>query len=235
MFNWKKLEKIAIKPQEKYLRDENVGPKGGEDEPIHEKRLPHRDGFEQTITEDQINAQADTDSLDIPIIEKALNETAGKYVDHRSDTTWLKVPPMSALVEKMRQARFDKDWEVKKEKHWSQGSEHKTQQGTLPKWPKNAPQHGKIVLENDPDRFSSLKANDTQLTGGDVKPLIGDITTADIDRVIIGIKTGEAVDFDTAIIAILKQAYAEKRELSPVERRAVVDLKIARTKDLLSK
>jgi hypothetical protein len=233
MYNWKKTQKIAVKPQQKYLRDETVGPKGGDDnEPIHEKRLPHRDGFEQTTTEDQMGTRA---SGDAPIIEKVLNEANGKYIDHRSDTTWLSVPPIAALVEKMRQARFDKDWEVMKKPHWSQGSEHKTQQGSLPKWPKNAPQHNKIVLENDPSRFSSLDANETQLTGGNVKPLIGDITTADIDRVAYGIKTGEAIDFDTAIVAILKQADSEKRELSSIERKAVADLKLARTKNLLSK
>ena len=228
MFNWKKTQKTATKPQEKYLRDENVGPQGGENEPIHEKVLPHRDGFEQTITEDQINDQK---SVDMPIIEKVLNEANGKYVDHRSDTTWLKVPPMAALVEKMRQARLNKDWKVNKEQHWSQNSDD--QQGDLPKWPKNAPQHNKIVLENDPDRFSTLDSNDTQITGGDVKPVIGDITTADLDRIIVGIKTGEAVDFDTAIFAVLKQADAERRELTSVERKAVSDLKIARTKSLL--
>lgn len=227
------LKKTAIKPQEKYLREDgDLGPQNKEDEPIWEKKLPHRDGFEQTVTENQIDSQG---AADTPIIEKVLNEAQGKYVDHRSDTTWLKVPPMAALVEKMRQARLDKDWETIKKPHWSQSTDDKKQQGSLPKWPKNAPQHSKAVLQNDPDRFSSLKANDTQLTGGDVKPLVGDITTADMDRVVYAIKTGEAVDFDTAIFAIIKQADRERRELTPVERKAVSDLKIARTKYLLTK
>jgi len=43
------------------------------------------------------------------------------------------------------------------------------------------------------------------------------------------------VDFDTAIVAVLKQADAEKRELTFVERKAVADLKIARTRNLLTK
>ncbi len=126
------LKKTAIKPQEKYFREDNVGPAGGEDEPIWEKKLPHRDGFEQTVTEDQISADASTD---VPVIEKVLNDASSQYVDHRSDTTWIKVPPMAALVEKMRQARFDKDWKTLKKSHWSQSQDDKKQQGSSPKWP----------------------------------------------------------------------------------------------------
>lgn len=238
MFNWKKTQKIATKPEEKYLREDgDLGPQDNKGHSIWEKELPHRDGYEQTITEDQINAQksADMNSMDAKVIEKVLNEAKSSYMKHRDDTTWLSVPPMAALVEKMRQARLEKDWDVMKKPHWSQTTDEKKQQGALPKWPKQAPQHKKPVLNNDPQRFTSLKANDTQLTGGKIKPLVGNITTADVHRIADGIKKGETVDYDTAILAILKQADAEKRELTSPERKAVVDLKIARTKSLMTK
>lgn len=237
MFNWKKTQKIATKPEEKYLREDGgLGPQDNDGERIWEKELPHRDGFEQTTTEDQMKSeQKISETKDAQIIEKVLNEAKSSYMKHRDDTTWLPVPPMSALVEKMRQARLEKDWDVMKKPHWSQTTNEKKQQGKLPRWPKQAPQHSKPVLNNDPERFKGLKSNDTQLTGGEVKPLVGRITTADVDRVAEGIKTGESVDYDTAILAILKQADAEKRELTAIERKAVVDLKVARTKSLMTK
>jgi hypothetical protein len=228
MFN---LSKIAVKPQEKDLRDNTIGPGVTKEKSITDKKLPHRDGPKiTTTTEDQFKR---TSTADSQIIEKVLNEAKGQYMDHRSDVTWLSAPPISVLVEKMRQARLT-NWNTNKQEHWSQGSEHKKQQGDLPKWPKNTSQHDKTVLENDPRRFENVTINDTQITGGQLKPLIGDITTADIDRAIHGIKTGASIDYDTAIIAILKQADKEQRELTNVERKAVCDLKIARTKALLS-
>lgn len=236
MFNLNKATKIAenpvIKPTEKYLRDETLGPGENSGQSISEKSLPHRDGYEQTTTEDQLRSKFSTSSSDINIIEKVLNEASSSYMKHRDDTTWLPVPPLNALVEKMRQARVEKDWKESKESHWSQSE--KKQQGSLPKWPKQAPQHDKVVLNNDPSRFESLEASDTQLTGGKIKPLIGNITTADVDRAACAIKTGASIDYDTAIIAILKQADSEKRELTAIERKAIVDLKVSRTKELIA-
>ena len=63
--------------------------------------------------------------------------------------------------------------------------------------------------------------------------MIGNITTADIDRVAINIKTGRAAEYDGAIMAILRLAHNEKRELSRVEQKTIVDLKIARTDQMM--
>ncbi len=69
----------------------------------------------------------------------------------------------------------------------------------------------------------------------DIVPLVGNITTADIDRVAEKVKTGASVEFDAAIVAILRDAERDHRELTSVERNAVSDLKIARTKAMLKK
>jgi len=153
MFNHKRSQ---ITSYEKYLRDQNVGPEGGEDT-IAEKKLPHRDGYEQTVTEDQMSSEqkiGETD--DSQVIEKVLNE-AQSYVVHRSDNADLPVPPMSALVEKTRQVRME-DWKTEKDSHWSQTFNEKKQQGSLPKLKKNVGQHNKAVLNNDPDRFTKIKS-----------------------------------------------------------------------------
>ena len=68
-----------------------------------------------------------------------------------------------------------------------------------------------------------------------IKPLVGDITTADIHMVANKIKTGASVDYDTAIVAIIRESEKEKRELTSVEQNAVAKLKIARTKAMLIK
>jgi hypothetical protein len=56
-----------------------------------------------------------------------------------------------------------------------------------------------------------------------------------MDRTVAATKTGQTSDFDSAIVAILKQADEEKRELSLEEQQAVVSLKVARTRTGMAK
>lgn len=235
MFNMQKSKKIAQMPYEKYHRKENVGPKADDKAPIHEKKLPHRDGFEQTVTEDQLGPEqklADSDKAQI--LEKELESGSSPYTDLRSSAADLSTPPMNVLVEKIRQNR-QSEYKESKIPHWSHTFNEKKQQGALPKWPKIAPQHDKPVLGNDPQRFSASNANPNDYAKDTIKPLTGNITTADIDKVADGIKTGAASDYDTAILAILRLTAEERRELTNIEKRTIVDLKIARTKKLMAK
>lgn len=236
MFNMKQHTKSAQKPYEKYHRDENIGPKANEDAPIPEKQLPHRDGFEQTITESQMKSQHEVgDKEDAKPIEKLLESATSKYVKHRSDAGNLSVPPMSALVEKIRQKRLAEDYNVDKSPHWSHAFNEKKQLGSLPKWQKNAPQHDKPVLNNDPDRFAGTNADPVEFHTEKIQLLVGNITTADVDKVATMIKTGQTTEFDGAIMAILRLAHNEKRELSNVEQKTIVDLKVARTEQMMRK
>ncbi len=238
MFNLNKSKSAQITIEEKMLRKDPIGP--DTDKRQFEKKLPHRDGYENVTTESQMDRKSQSD---VQIIEKVLNDAEG-YITHRSDAGDLPIPPINVLVEKLRQDRISKDWEVIKQKHWSQADD-KAQQGDLPKLKGNVPQHDKSVLNNDPQRFSGettmpIHTDQSKNDKGHgkkqtIKPLIGGITTAEIDVVADKIKTGESIDYDTAIVAILHQSDKEKRELTDVERRAIVDLKIARTKALLSK
>lgn len=234
MFNMKKHMKSAQAPAEKYIRDENLGPKANDSAPIWDKQLPHRDGFEQKITEDQMKSEHEWgENEKVKPIEKMLESATSKYVKHRSDASDLTVPPINALVEKMRQKRLAEDYKVDTKPHWSHTFNEKKQQGSLPSWSKNAPQHDKPVLNNDPNRFSGTNDDPTEFHTEKIRPLIGNITTADIDRVAINIKTGRAAEYDGAIMAILRLAHNEKRELSRVEQKTIVDLKIARTDQMM--
>lgn len=234
--------KTAETPYSKSLQQETIGPKADDEAPIVEKHLPHRDGYDQTTTEDQMSGKRKASGSDAQIIEKILNDAKGKYIQHRDNQPVLTMPPINALVEKIRQKRIADFWKPleSKEKHWST-SESKEQQGDLPKWPQNAAQHDKPVLQNDPKRFSKkemvldTKKTKSKPSKNPVKPLVGDITTADVDNIVHAIKTGSTVDYDTAILGILKQADAEKRELSAIERQAIVNLKKARTNAFLKK
>jgi len=239
MYNHKKAQ---ITNREKELRDHKVDPSTDDNQAIGEKELPHRKGDKYTTTEDQMNA-AGRKGDDAPLIEKILNE-AESYVQHRSDAGQLSVPPINALVEKMRQERM-KEWKVDKKSNWTVDFDDKKQQAALPRLSKNAPQHDKIVLNNDPRRFegaSGLPTSTTQsendATHGqkpDITPLVGKITRADITNVAEKIKTGASVEFDAAIVAICREADRRKEELSKPEREAIVNLKIARTKAMLRK
>lgn len=245
MFNLKNHKEAQVSPTEKYLRQENVGPEADDGQAIWEKELPHREGDKETITEDQFGSKHKiADGDDAKVIEKVLEEAKG-YVTHRSDQAETSVMPNAALVEKMRQNRVAEDYEVDKESHWSQTYNEKKQQGKLPRFPKNAPQHDKIVLNNDPRRFETAKnlpvhehqpENDADRNKSNtIKPLTGGVTTADVDRVASNVKTGKSVDFDTAIVAILREADKESRELTPVEQKTISELKIARTKSMMQK
>jgi len=227
----KNYAKVAQKPYEKYHRDENLGPKADDDASISEKNLPHRDGSEEEkTTEAQLKNEKKSDNPQV--IEKELESASSSLVTHRSDAADLTVPPINVLVERIRQKRLADDYSVSKKSHWSHSFNEKKQQGSLPKTPKNAPQHGKAVLGNDPQRFT---AGDDPTVKPEIRPLIGDITTADIDRVAIGIKTGQSAEYDGAIMAILRLAHDERRELTNVESNTIVDLKTARTKELMRK
>jgi len=236
MFNMKNHTKSAQAPYEKYHRDENLGPKANDNAPIADKQLPHRDGFEQKTTEDQMKSEHEWgDNEKAKTIEKMLESATSKYVTHRSDAGDLSVPPINVLVEKMRQKRLAEDYKVDKTPHWSHTFDEKKQQGSLPKWSKNAPQHDKVVLNNDPRRFSGTNDDPVKFHTEDIQPLIGNITIADINRVATKIKTGESAEYDSAMMAILRLAHNEKRELSNVEQKTIVDLKIARTEQMMQK
>ncbi len=252
MFNAKKHRKTSqVAPYEKYLREENIGPTDNDGHKITEKAVEQdRKGDIEKITEKQMidgneHKVADTEKNkeDAQVIEKVLN-TAKSYVTHRSDNTWLSVPPMSALVEKLRQNRAS-ELKVDKESHWSHSYDEKGQFGQLPKWKKNTGQHDKIDLNNDPRRFESIKSlptetdqssNEANKSKSDaIKPLIGDITRSDVHHLADSIKTGAAIDFDTAMVAILREADKDKRELTKIEQKTISDLKIARTNHLMKK
>ncbi len=243
MFNLNQHKEAQITSGEKYLRRDNVGPKADDGQAIWEKELPHRTGVQDTITEDQFGKVMEEQSNDITIIEKVLNE-AQSYVTHRSDQAETSVMPINAVVEKMRQNRME-DWKTEKSSRWSQTFDEKKQQGSLPKWKKNFEQHDKVVLNNDPARFEPTqnlpvhadqpKNDAARSRSNTIIPLIGGITTADIHRVADHIKSGASVDFDTAIIAMLREAEKEERELTPVEQKTVSELKIARTEAMFKK
>jgi hypothetical protein len=232
----KNHKKVAQVPIEKYHRDNNLGPKADDKAPIGEKTLTHRDGYEQTTTEDQMKSKHEWAKDESPKpIEKVLESATSDYVTHRSDAADLSVPPINVLVEKMRQKRLAEDYDVSKNPHWSHTFNEKKQQGSLPKSSKNAPQHDKYVLGNDPDRFEGTNADPVDFHKETIHPLIGNITTADIHNVASAIKMGKSAEYDNAIMAILRLAHNEKRELSNVERKTVVDLKVARTEQMMIK
>jgi len=236
MYNHKKAQ---IKTHEKMLRDHTVDPKADDGQSIWDKELKHRQGVMYTTTEDQMTDRA---SSDIPIIEKVLNE-AESYIQHRSDAGEIAVPPVNALVEFNRKERMNENWETTKSPHWSQTTNEKKQQGSLPKLKKNIGQHDKVVLNNDPRRFqesgnlptSAIQSENDAAHGKKpkIKPLVGNITTADVDSIAEKIKTGHSVEYDAAIVAILRDAERERRELGDVEQRTIANLKIARTKAMM--
>lgn len=242
MFNLKK-SKVAQTSQEKYLRENPLGPQANDSNPIWEKTLPHRGQYWQTTTEDQMESEHNV-SGDAQIIEKVLNVANSPYYTHRSDASVISVPPINVLVEKMRQNRLS-EYEEKVEPHWTLSYDDKSQNGSLPEWPKMTGQHDKIVLNNDPRRFENTsnmpvhtdrqKNEDARSNTTNIESLHGTITASSMAKVADCIKQGDSVDYDTAITAILRQADSEERELTPIEQKAIVDLKVARTKVLMKK
>jgi len=242
MYNQKKAQ---IKNQEKMLREHTIDPKCDDNQAIWDKELKHRSDTIENTTENQLNSTGrDASCSDLSVIEKVLDER-NSYVVHRSDTAELPVPPMSALVEFNRKNRVDADWNTNQKAHWSQTTDDKKQQGALPKTKKNVGQHDKIVLNNDPRRFQDagyLPVHTTQSENDDnhnkqtkIKPLVGNITTADIHRVAENIKKGHSVEYDAAIVAILRDADRDRRELTSVEESTIANLKMARTRAMLIK
>lgn len=224
MYNRKKFSQVVS--LEKMLREEDINPKT-DTQRTTEKSVDHRTGVINTITEKQMLDQHEDQNINI--IEKVLNEATSSYVDHRKAEANLLVPPINTIVEKMRLDRLSSDFHTEQTPNWTveQRKENKDQLGALPEWPKHPVQNdistGKMVLNNDPRRFEGKKP----------KPLIGNITTANVNNIARAIKNGQTLDHDTAIVAILKQADAEQRELSDVEQKTIVELKKLRTKAFL--
>ena len=238
MFNLKKQKVAQVMPYEKYLRENPLGPTGEGEPVITEKKLPHRDGNPNSITEANIQ-EAHTSKENSSIIERKLNNTDSDLVVHRSKNSLLNVPPINALVEKIRQKEMEQVWHTKKDSHWSM-EDDKAQNGELPQWPKSKLQHDKIVLNNDPRRFNSLESMPTSTNAAEnvknrsksnkIEQLVSTITTAGMDRLTYAIKTGGTIDYDSKIVSILKIADAEKRELTEEERKQIVQYKIDRTR-----
>ena len=155
-------------------------------------------------------------------------------VTNRSDAGDLSVPPINVLVEKLRKARRA-ELKVDKKPNWTVTFDDKAQNGALPAWPKNAPQHDKPVLCSDADRFTGTTTDPTKIHKDTIKPLVGNITTADIHNVADAVKSGKTAEFDTAMLAILRFADEERRELSSLEQKTISNLKVARTQSLLQK
>lgn len=229
MFNKQKLVEAQL-ATEKYLREHNIGPKADDQQAIWDKELKHRKGNQYTTTEAQFERKNADQEL---ITEKQINRRKSPLVTHRSsDDFTAPVHPHNILVEKLQSDRMD-DWKTEKSDHWSHTFNEKKQQGTLPKWPKQPDQQESITLANDPRRFKDCSSDPTKWNTSKVSPLVGTITTASIHKVAEGIKTGVSVDYDAAIIAILREADLEERELTKVEQMTIADLKIARTRALL--
>lgn len=227
------ISEAQVKPYEKYNRENSLGPKVEETASITEKTLTHRTGYEETTTQDQLIAEHTNKEKSAQINEKKLEKETSNLVEHRKDFSSLSVPPINILVEQIRQKRLAEDYHTDKTSNWTYAYDDKKQLGSLPRTKKNTGQHDKIVLNNDPNRFTSSSSDPTTIDKAKITPLIGKITTADIHRVADGIKTGASTDYDTAIMAILRLAHDERRELSQIERNTVVSLKTARTNKLL--
>ena len=147
---------------------------------------------------------------------------------------------MAALNEKLRRDRL-KDFKTDKDPHWSQTFDETKQHGALPDWAPNKGQHHEVVLQNDPRRFEGVDQLPVDPTAASTPSkkeptaLVGDITTADIDRVVVSIKEGNSIDYDAAIAAVLAPSEEETRDLTPQEKRAISELKTARTHAMMGK
>lgn len=216
------LSKFATEPTEKYLRNkDNIAPVTYP-AAIAEKNLDNSVGNKYTTTENLLEETRKASKDPEEVIEKVLNAAKSDLVNHRCAKDGLLVPPINVLVEQMRLERLS-EWDTKKEKNWTIEFPDKEQNGSLPAFPKSPDQHNKISLEADPQRFE----------GEEVKPMTGDLQT--FASIASKIKLGESKEYDKAIVAILQQASNENRELSQVEQNAITDIKIARTKFLMTK
>lgn len=222
-FNLKKHKIAQITSTEKYLRQNELGP-ADDSQTIAEKTLPHREGEKYTTTEDQMSDLRTADK-DFQIIEKVINDIDGKYVDHRKDEIKLTAPPINVLVEKMRQERLSNDYKPETKSNWTIDFNDKEQNGKLPEWPK-AP-NSKDVNRYVPEQWNKNHPDADEIVSG--------VTKANVDNLVNSIKTGKSLEFDAAMVAILRQAESEKRELSPIERKTIVNLKMSRTSHFMQK
>lgn len=231
MFNKSKMKEAQLNT-EKYLREDNIDPKNDK-KPVSvtEKNLDRDNKEIKTTTQDQL--EDSRKEADIKIIEKVLNEAKSSYTNFRDDSTWLSVPPIAALVEKNRQNQMKTIWKTDNQEHWTVSFNDKEQLGDLPRSKKIKLQHDKPVLNNDPKRFESLNVSGNVIENGEIKPLVGNIKKTDLERVASGIKNGDSIEHDTVIIAILKQAEREQRELTSIEQQEIIRIKTARTNQLL--
>ena len=216
MFNLKKAKSKNVAPFEKALETNRTGLQNTADEnpSIHEDMLKQdrKDEFE-TITESQLDEKQICKG-DFQIAEKAMK---------REKLGELYVPAINAFVEKIVQDRRKEFTSAtKKESNWT--TEKPTQNGDLPAWPKNAPQHDKKVIPNDVDR----KQNQEALIGGN-------IVKASVNKAAYAIKTGSTIGYDRQIVEILKKANNESRELTNKERDRIVELKKTRTQNYIRK
>lgn len=220
MFN---LKQAQVTSYEKYLRENQLVP-SKEPVSITEKNLEH-EGGKDTTTQDQLNPEhSNEDKEAFSIIEKVLNDVDGKYVDHRKVSDNFTIPPINALVEKIRQDRMSNEYKVDNEKHWTVSFDDKKQLGDLPR--------GKQI-PGPQDTMWDKNVWDKRHPEAD--EVVKGVTKADINQMIASIKTGQTLEYDTAITAILRQAHKEKRDLSTVEQNTISQLKIARSNFLLSK
>lgn len=221
-----KSHKVAgdIQPKEKYLRDNSLGPEADDKQSITEKEVPHHEGSNKsTTTEDQMSSLHTADK-DSQIIEKVLNDVNGKYVDHRKGDVELTIPPITAIVEKMRHDRLE-DYKPETKSNWTVDFNDKKQNGSLPSWPKSPDSKG--INQYEPSQWNKAHPEAEEVVKG--------VTKANIDNLVHSIKTGKTLDYDAAIVAILRQADTDKRELTQVERQTISNIKIARTKSFLQK
>lgn len=242
MYNRKKMKKAQIEPYEKYLRNNNLGPKANDEQKIAEGEWTDHVGNldKVTITEEQMkDAQIVSDNKESKVLEKVLNSTKEYLsIPHRDASVQLSMPPMNVLVEKLRQDRLP-DFRADESQEQSWTLAYDGQNGSLPSWKKNYNQvkPEQTNLQNDPSRFDEIKA-DNMVKGKNknkLTPVTASLNRGDLDCVVNSIKLGHSLDYDAAIVAILKQADIEKRELTPIEQKTVSNLKISRTRAMLPK
>lgn len=226
MFNLKKVSDSQL-ITEKSLRVEN--PETKDLQTITDKNLDRNNKDLNIVTEKQFSRNEKVSQ----ILEKVLNKNKGVFQKLRNDTSTLTSPPINVLVEKMRQERLAELYKDKSTKDWTTESSSKEQNGELPDWPQSKKQHTEISLNNDPRRFKNIKV-DKGLISGELEPLVGNITKKDINKVASSIKNGDSIEYDTAIVAILKQADLENRELTSVEKNQINSIKKERTQFLLN-
>ena len=214
MFNLRRFAQSKIAPFEKALEGNRKELSNiADDNPeTHEGLLKQQRKQDKALTSDvpTDGQMSNRKSSDNKILEKQME---------REKLGDLYIPSINAFVEKMVQDRrkeFTKA--TKKESNWT--TKKPKQNGALPAWPKNAPQHDKKVLNNDVNR----KPNEEALIGGK-------IIKASVNDAVLAIKSGATKSFDQQIVDILKRADDEKRDLTTSEKAHINNLKQTRTRE----